>query len=119
MVVSALVHSNIVPAYPLVFLPAKLLKLEIWRLVSSFLITGPGMSIILDPYFLYTYASQLETGAVRFGQPGDFFFYLCFVGVFIVVGAFSYVLLSLFPLCYCLNTRLRVPRLSARPAYFS
>jgi len=33
----------------------------------------------MDPYFLFTYASQLETGSPRFTQPGDFFFYVLFV----------------------------------------
>jgi membrane associated rhomboid family serine protease len=59
---------------------------QIWRLVTPFLLTGPGLGLLLDPYFLYTYGSALETEASRFSQPGDFFVYLVFVALVILVS---------------------------------
>jgi Derlin-2/3 len=77
--------------YYVVFVRERLFTLtslpEIWRLVTPFLLTGPKLGLILDPYFLYTYGSQLETEASRFQQPGDFFTYLVFVAVVILVSA--------------------------------
>ncbi|KAK5167363.1 uncharacterized protein LTR77_007062 [Saxophila tyrrhenica] len=58
---------------------------QIWRLVTNFLITGPKFGMILDPYFVFTYASSLETAASRFSQPGDFSIYLAFVSVIILL----------------------------------
>ncbi|KAK4570029.1 hypothetical protein LTR86_002999 [Recurvomyces mirabilis] len=58
---------------------------EIWRLVTPFILTGPKFGLLMDPYFLYTYGSQLETEAARFTQPGDFFMYLVFVAVIILL----------------------------------
>ena len=59
---------------------------EIWRLVTPFILTGPKFGLLMDPYFLYTYGSQLETEAARFTQPGDFFMYLVFVAAIILVS---------------------------------
>lgn len=59
---------------------------RIWRIFTPFLLTGPKLGLILDPYFLYTYGSALETGAARFSQPGDFFTYLIFVCAVILVS---------------------------------
>jgi Derlin-2/3 len=58
---------------------------QIWRLVTNFFITGPKLGMILDPYFLFTYCSSLETTAARFSSPGDFFVYLVFCCVIILV----------------------------------
>ncbi|KAI9887793.1 MAG: hypothetical protein M1823_000435 [Watsoniomyces obsoletus] len=57
----------------------------IWRLVSSFLITGPQLDIILDPFFLYRYGSSLERDSTRFQSPGDFLVYVVFVAVVIIL----------------------------------
>lgn len=80
----------IIDAYLVVLLPYKILTLrsipQLWRLVSTFLITGPKLGMIFDPYFLFTYAGQLETESVKFSQPGDFFVYLVFVCVVILVS---------------------------------
>jgi len=51
--------------------------------------TSPGLGIILDPYFLYTYGKGLETEASRFSQPGDFFTFLAFVCIVILVSGES------------------------------
>ncbi|KAI5778631.1 Der1-like family-domain-containing protein [Geopyxis carbonaria] len=51
---------------------------EVWRLVTSFLLTGPQLSILLDPFFLYKYASDCEKN--RFARTGDFIMFLLFTG---------------------------------------
>jgi len=74
--------------YYVVFLRYKLFSAlpQLWRLVTAFILTGPKFSLLMDPYFLYTYGSQLETEASRFTQPGDFFVYLMFVCFVILVS---------------------------------
>lgn len=75
--------------YYMAFIPQFVFTLrmvpQIWRIISNFFITGPKLGIILDPYFLFTYCSSLETTAARFSQPGDFFVYLVFSAIIIVV----------------------------------
>lgn len=86
---SILVYSGLLSGYYTVFIRQSILKLpfpHLWRLVTPFLMTGPGLGIIFDPYFLYTYGKGLETEASRFSQPGDFFTFLVFVCIIIVVG---------------------------------
>lgn len=76
--------------YYVVFLTYKFFTIrevpQLWRAVSTFLLTGPKFGMLMDPYFLYTYGSQLELQASRFSQPGDFFVYLVFVAVVILVS---------------------------------
>ena len=76
--------------YYFVFLPYRIFTIknipEIWRFFTNFLITGPKIGMILDPYFLYRYSSSLETTAARFSQPGDYFVYLIFCAVIIIVS---------------------------------
>lgn len=57
---------------------------EIWRLPSSFLLTGGGMGLLLDPYFLYRYLSELEIGNARFPRREDLVWYLICVSTAIV-----------------------------------
>ena len=83
---------------------------ELWRVITTFILTGPKFGLIMDPYFLYTYGSQLETEAARFSQPGDFFVYLIFVAVVILVSSPSATTSPLH------STSLQ-PRISARPAF--
>jgi Derlin-2/3 len=64
---------------------------EIWRFVTPFFITGPKFGLLMDPYFLWTYASQLELEASRFSQPGDFFTYITFVCSVIVVSTVHFL----------------------------
>ncbi len=59
---------------------------EIWRLVTPFLISGPQVGLILDPYFAYQYLSQLETTNPKFARKEDVLWYLITVGGIIVVG---------------------------------
>ncbi|PGH11371.1 hypothetical protein AJ80_07162 [Polytolypa hystricis UAMH7299] len=60
---------------------------QIWRFVTPFLQTGPGLSFIFDLYFMYTYGSGLEQGSPRFTVPGDFFTYVVFVASVIMTTA--------------------------------
>ncbi|KAL2419794.1 hypothetical protein ABEF95_003045 [Exophiala dermatitidis] len=78
---SALVHSGLLSPMWIIFHPSFVLKFppELWRLLSSFILTGGGFSFVFDLYFMYTYASGLELNSPRFTQPGDFFTYVAFV----------------------------------------
>jgi len=84
---SVLVYTGILDFRYVIFVPRWIFKLppDLWRLVTPFLITGPQFSILLDTYFVYTYASALETESARFAHPGDFVTYLCFVCLTIVI----------------------------------
>jgi len=86
---SALLYGGILSSYYLFFLPHRLLRFppEVWRLASPFFITGPGLSFLLDLYFIYTYASGLETTSPRFGSPADFFVYVVFLCLVILLTA--------------------------------
>jgi len=76
-------------AFYLGFLPGRwlffhyqlLLKMppQIWRLATGFLISQPKLGIILDPYFVFSYASQLETASPKFSRKEDLAWYLVFV----------------------------------------
>ena len=84
------VHMGLISPYYVAFIYEKVVTLralpEVWRLVSPFFITGPKFGLLMDPYFLWTYASQLELEATRFSQPGDFFTYITFVCSVILVS---------------------------------
>ncbi|KAH0846272.1 DER1-domain-containing protein [Fonsecaea pedrosoi] len=87
---SALVHSGLVSGMRIVYHTPWLFKFppELWRLLSSFLLTGGGFSFVFDLYFMYTYASGLELNSPRFAQPGDFFTYIFFVATAILLKRF-------------------------------
>ncbi|KAK0251504.1 hypothetical protein LTR91_010414 [Friedmanniomyces endolithicus] len=99
---------GLVNPYYVVFLREKLFTFtsvpQIWRLVTPFILTGPKLGLLLDPYFLYTYGSQLELEASRFTQPGDFFMYLVFVATVILLlgGVWLQGILLLSPLTLAL-----------------
>jgi len=90
---------GLINPYYVVFLRDRIFSLlpEIWRLVTPFILTGPKLGLLMDPYFLYTYGSQLETEASRFTQPGDFFVYLVFVCAVILVSLLTSSPLLSFP----------------------
>lgn len=73
--------------YYVFFTPSLLFKLppQIWRMFTSFLLTGSGISFIFDLYFMYHYSSSLEIASPRFTQPEDFFTYLVFVASVILL----------------------------------
>ncbi|OCK78832.1 DER1-domain-containing protein [Lepidopterella palustris CBS 459.81] len=89
VIISALGYGGIIPLLPLIFIRERLLHIppEVWRMVTAFLITGPKLSIILDPYFLYNYGSSLENESPRFSRPGDFFTYVVFIASIIVASS--------------------------------
>lgn len=90
MVVSALGYSGLISLYNYLYVTQFVFTLkmmpQVWRLVTSFMITKPKFGILMDPYFLYQYGSGLEMESSRFSQPGDFFVYTMFVGSAIVVS---------------------------------
>jgi len=101
LTLSILVYTHMLPGYHVIFYLAPLLKFppQLWRLFTSFLITGPDLGIIFDTYFLYTHGSKLETASPRFSQPGDFLTYVLFVCATILVGIaflFSFSFVSCF-----------------------
>ncbi|KAB8416342.1 hypothetical protein FH972_024862 [Carpinus fangiana] len=57
---------------------------QLWRLITAFWLTKPKLSIVLDPYFLFIYGSQLERESTRFSSTSDFFVYVAFIHVVIV-----------------------------------
>lgn len=58
---------------------------QIWRPVTSFFLTSPQLGIVMDTYFVFQYASQLETAHPKFGRKEDFLWYLVFCGTVIIV----------------------------------
>lgn len=59
---------------------------QIWRAFTAFFVTGPSLGLIMDPFFLYHYSTQLEVGSPRFSGPGAYVFYLLFVSLVILVS---------------------------------
>lgn len=57
-----------------------------WRLVTCYLLTGPGLALLFDPYFLYQYMAMLETSNSRFSRKVDLVWYLIFVCSTILVS---------------------------------
>jgi len=115
VLLSVPVWTNIISPYYVFFVRENIFKLpvpELWRLITPFLLTSPGLGMLFDPYFLWTYGSALETGSSRFSQPGDYFTFLIFVSVFIIVSALSSAVVFTTPF-----TPLCDLEISARPAY--
>ncbi len=102
---SCCIYAGVISGGRLIFAPSYILKLpvpEIWRIFSSFCITGPRWEVLYDTYFrrcsshetiwkrltalVWTYSSTLEKESPRFTRPGDFFFYILFLGMFILVS---------------------------------
>ncbi|KAF2012467.1 hypothetical protein BU24DRAFT_494476 [Aaosphaeria arxii CBS 175.79] len=97
VVVSALGYSGMISLMKYVFISEYVFTVkmvpQLWRLVTSFLITKPKFAIFMDPYFLYQYGSGLETESSRFSQPGDFFVYTAFL-MSVIVFVAGYILKS-------------------------
>lgn len=64
---------------------------ELWRAITCFLVTGPSLGLIMDPFFFYQYSNMLETGAPRFSAPGAYAFYLMFVALVILVSTTTHL----------------------------
>ncbi|KAF3925623.1 Derlin-2 [Orbilia brochopaga] len=52
---------------------------QLWRLFTSFFLTGGGFAILFDSYMIWQYGSDLE--AQHFNTSGDFLFYMLFNGI--------------------------------------
>jgi Derlin-2/3 len=90
VVLSILIHSHLISGMPWLFIPAYVFQMppkipEVWRLLSSFLITGSGIGLLFDAYFLYTYSSSLELHSPRFREHGSYLVYIVFLMTFITV----------------------------------
>lgn len=108
---SILAHSGIIDIRKVIFHYSFLLRFppEIWRIFTSFLLTGGGLSFVFDLYFrtparsplpedklnisVYTYSNALERQSGRFGTPGDFFTYVAFVASTILVSFEAQILI--------------------------
>ncbi|KAG5926025.1 hypothetical protein E4U42_003736 [Claviceps africana] len=79
-VVSAGVVLGLLPVQYFIFHPFYLFKFppQIWRLATSFFVTSPGIGLLFDTYFLYTYLCQMEVGNPRFPRKEDLLWYLMF-----------------------------------------
>lgn len=82
-------HFGVLPVRWLYFHYFEIFKLppELWRFVTSFLLTGPQLGIVMDTYFVFQYLSQLETTHPKFNRKEDLLWYLVFCGTVIVVRA--------------------------------
>jgi Derlin-2/3 len=86
-VTSVAVYTGFLPSVWMYFHPSEVFKLfpEPWRLVTSYMLTLPNLSILLDPYFLYSYISQLEVGNARFSRREDLIWYMGFIMMAVLV----------------------------------
>lgn len=120
MATSALVYAGLLsPRYILFVAPWVYKKFppEIWRLATSFWLTGPQLGMVFDPFLLWTYGSNLERDSPRFSRKGDFFVYVVFVHLLILVGvlhAYFLCLLHLIPYAAIVYIE---PLISARAAF--
>ncbi|KAH6892197.1 Der1-like family-domain-containing protein [Thelonectria olida] len=86
------VHLGFIPVGLFVHHPSYLWSIppQIWRPVTSFLITGGGLGLLFDSYFLYHYLSQLELSHPRFPRKADLLWYLIFVsGTILTINYFA------------------------------
>ncbi|KAK3351334.1 Der1-like family-domain-containing protein [Neurospora tetraspora] len=108
LVTSITAHFGLLPIDWIYFDESRLFKLppEIWRLVTSFLLSSPQLGIVLDPYFAYQYLSQLETTNPKFQRKEDILWYLITVGGFIItvnrifLGGYFFLQGLIVALCY-------------------
>ena len=98
---------------------------EIWRLLTPFWLTGPKLSILFDTVFckfstlfthglingaalmksaVWQYSSGLELESSRFPQPGDYFVYIIFLGLFILVCTFVHLAAVFYSSSFSLST---------------
>ncbi|PNS18613.1 hypothetical protein CAC42_5152 [Sphaceloma murrayae] len=115
---------RLVSAYYVIFVPQLVFTYrripQIWRLVTPFLLTGQGLGMVFDPYFLFTYGKKLEVDAPRFQAPGEFFTAIIFIcGVIVLLAGYvlsSFVLLS--PLTLALAYLYSIDTPEARISFF-
>jgi len=79
---------------------------EIWRPVTSFLLSSPKIGLILDPMWAFQYLRQLEQGHPKFQRREDVVWYLITVGGFIILlnefyfGYNTYLQALIIAMCY-------------------
>ncbi|KAM7196521.1 Der1-like family domain containing protein [Naviculisporaceae sp. PSN 640] len=79
---------------------------EIWRLATNFWLSSPKLGIVMDPYFVFQYLSQLETSNPRFPNKEDVLWYLITVGGIIIalnrafLGGAFFLQALIIALCY-------------------
>ncbi|KAL2136804.1 hypothetical protein VTI74DRAFT_1456 [Chaetomium olivicolor] len=87
VLVSIPAHLGVLPIRWLYYDTWLLLKFwpEIWRPVTSFLLCGPKLNLLMDPYFAYQFLKQLETSNPKFPRREDLIWYLMTVCTFIMI----------------------------------
>lgn len=85
---SVAAYTGMVSMYPFFFHYSFLLQFPpaVHRLFTSFLLTGPGLGVLFETYFVYSYLSQIEKSNPKFSRKEDLLWYLMFVGGVIIVG---------------------------------
>ncbi|EMR64358.1 putative der1-like family protein [Eutypa lata UCREL1] len=86
---SVAAYTGMVSMYPFFFHYSFLLQFPpaIHRLFTSFLLTGPGLGVLFETYFVYSYLSQIEKSNPKFSRKEDLLWYLMFVGGVIICNA--------------------------------
>ncbi|KAI1253853.1 hypothetical protein MGN70_004248 [Eutypa lata] len=105
---SVAAYTGMVSMYPFFFHYSFLLQFPpaIHRLFTSFLLTGPGLGVLFETYFVYSYLSQIEKSNPKFSRKEDLLWYLMFVGGVIITlnqiltGAPRYLSALLIAVCY-------------------
>ncbi|KAM7203755.1 Der1-like family domain containing protein [Rhypophila sp. PSN 637] len=78
---------------------------EIWRLATNFFLSTPKFGILMDPYLVYQYLSQVENSS-RFSNKEDVLWYLICVGGIIItlnralLGGAFFLQALIIALCY-------------------
>lgn len=82
-VTTLLVYTDMVSPYSLFYSPLFLRKLEVWRVVTSFLYFGkPTLDVFMHIVFLYRYSRMLEEGCINTSE----YFWLVIVVCSILFG---------------------------------
>jgi Derlin-2/3 len=83
-------YTGLLPFGWLYFTPSTLFQIPpgIWRPFTAFFLSTPKLGIILDPYFVYQYVTQLEVASTRFPRKEDLLWYLLTVGTMIIVSSY-------------------------------
>ncbi|KAK7751656.1 hypothetical protein SLS62_006316 [Diatrype stigma] len=75
---SVAAYTGMVSMYPFFFHYSFLLQFPpaIHRLFTSFLLTKPGLGVLFETYFVYSYLSQIEKSNPKFSRKEDLLWYL-------------------------------------------
>ncbi|WPG98925.1 DER1-domain-containing protein [Acrodontium crateriforme] len=88
VIMSALAHFGTIDIMKTIFIPEYIFTYrmvpQVWRLATSFLLTGPSFGILMDPYFLYTYSLALEKSGSKFRTSSDYSVFIVFVWAIIM-----------------------------------